>query len=235
MVPRLAECFPIKMRLNTSTCFILRLLHTRSHKQFKYTLGNSTLHETSHSYLGVEITHSLKWGDHVNTITVNANRALGFNRGNLYWCPQDIKTTAYQTLEYSSMPTHRNLKIKSRVQRRSARSECKDYKRISSVTSMLKALQLDVLEVGERWLDSRINHGQTAIPAEQFLHPVKRHFRNLHNLAFQPAPFNKDCHKYSFLPQTLRNGNEVPLIIANISNINNFKQESFKHLRIQKD
>ena len=39
------------------------LLHARSPKQFKYTLGGTTLEETtSHSYLGVEITNDLKWG-----------------------------------------------------------------------------------------------------------------------------------------------------------------------------
>ena len=73
---------------------------------------------------------------------------------------------------------------------------------------MLTPLQWDTLEnrrKGARLsMFHKIHHGQTAIPAEEFLHPVKRHSRNLHNLAYQPASFNKDCHKYSFFPQTIR-------------------------------
>ena len=71
------------------------------------------------------------------------------------------------------------------------------------------------------------------LPYTGTLHPVKKS-RNLHNLAYQPALFNTGCDKYPF-SQTVRDWNKLPLIIANISNINNFKQEAFKHLRIQKD
>ena len=122
-----------QMIFNTSKCFLLRLSHARSPKQFKYTLGNSTLQETtSHSYLGVEITHSLNWGNHVNIITAKANRALGFIRRNLYSCPQDLKSTAYPTLVRPHLvwdPYTQELKDQiERVQRRSARFVCKDYK-----------------------------------------------------------------------------------------------------------
>ena len=43
-----------------SKCFVLCLSHAMSPKQFKYTLGNSTLQETtSHSYTK---SYNLKWG-----------------------------------------------------------------------------------------------------------------------------------------------------------------------------
>ena len=134
------------------------------------------------------------------------NRTLGFIRRNLYSCPQDLKSTAYQTLvrphlEYLSTvwdPYTQEFKDQiERVQRRSARFVCKDYKRTSRVTSMLKSLQWDTLEhrrkVARLSMFHKIHHGQTAIPAEEFLNQVKHHSRNLHNLAYQPASFNKDC------------------------------------------
>ncbi len=88
-----------QMRFNASKCFVLRLSHARSTKQVNYTLDGTTLQETtSHSYLGVEITNDLKWGNHTQSISAKANRALGFIRRNLHCCPQDLKSITYQTL-----------------------------------------------------------------------------------------------------------------------------------------
>ena len=113
---------------------ITSVTYARSHKQFKYTLGNSSLQETtSHSYLGVEIIHNLKWGNRVNTL--RPKQILEFIRCNLYSCFQDLKLTAYQTLvhphlQYSSTvwdPYTQEHKDKiERVQIRSARFVCKD-------------------------------------------------------------------------------------------------------------
>ena len=71
-----------------------------------------------------------------------------------YSCPQDLKSTAYLTLVRPHLEcsliafVHYAQELKDqieRVQRRSARFVCKDYKRTSSVTSMLKSLQWDIL------------------------------------------------------------------------------------------
>ena len=51
-----------QMHFNSDKCFVMRLTNARNVKQFKYTLGNTTLQETySHSYLGVCITKNLNW------------------------------------------------------------------------------------------------------------------------------------------------------------------------------
>ena len=43
-----------------------------------YKLGEFVLKEVkSHSYLGITISHDLKWGEHVNTMVNKANRVLG--------------------------------------------------------------------------------------------------------------------------------------------------------------
>ena len=61
----------------------------------------------SHPYLGVELTQSLNWNNHINNITTKANRSLGFIKRNLKRCPEQIKDQAYKSLvrphlEYAS-------------------------------------------------------------------------------------------------------------------------------------
>ena len=67
-------------------------------------------------------------------------------------------------------------------------------KRTSSVNSM-KSLQCNTLEsrrtVARLSMLHRIHHSKAAIPAEKFLHPVKRQSRNLRNLACQSTLFKK--------------------------------------------
>ena len=58
-------------------------------------------------YLGVTITHDLRWNTHISNMCTKANRTLGFLRRNLYQCPLDVKEAAYRglvrpILEYSS-------------------------------------------------------------------------------------------------------------------------------------
>ena len=82
------------------------VLHVSSCKFI--TLGNSVLQETkTHTYLGVDITHNLKWNTHMDRITNSANKTLGFVQWNLGSCTKDTKVTAYKalirpTLEYCS-------------------------------------------------------------------------------------------------------------------------------------
>ena len=58
-------------------------------------------------YLGVTITHDLRWNTHISNMYTKANRTLGFLRRNLYQCPRDVKEAAYKglvrlILEYGS-------------------------------------------------------------------------------------------------------------------------------------
>ena len=234
-----------QMRFNTSKCFVLRLSHARSTKQFNYTLGGTTLQETaSHSYLGVEITNDLKWGNHIQSISARANRALGFIRRNLHCCPQDLKSIAYQTLvrpllEYATIiwdPYTQEQKDKlEMIQRRAARFVCRDYNRTSSVTTMLKSLQWDTLEsrrkVARISMLHKIHHGQAAVPAGKFLQPVTRQSRHNHNKAYQLFSANKDCFKYSYFPQTVKDWNTLPPDIIAITDNKIFKRAVISHLR----
>ena len=57
--------------------------------------------------LGVNITKDLSWNTHINQITSNANRTLGFVERNVRTTYQSVKELAYKTLvrhqvEYAS-------------------------------------------------------------------------------------------------------------------------------------
>ena len=49
-------------------------------------------------YLGVTITSDLRWNTHVSNVCTKANRTPGLLRRNLYFCPQEVKETAYKGL-----------------------------------------------------------------------------------------------------------------------------------------
>ena len=62
---------------------------------------------SSARYLGVDISSNLKWSTHVDRITANANRSLGFIRRNVKTKSPQIREMAYQSLvrpqlEYAS-------------------------------------------------------------------------------------------------------------------------------------
>ena len=76
-----------------------------------YLHGHKLEHVQTAKYLGVTISHDMRWNTHVDNIDCNivkkGNQALGFLRRNLQIRSEDLKTTAYNTivrphLEYSS-------------------------------------------------------------------------------------------------------------------------------------
>ena len=73
-----------QMSFNVGKCYLLRIPSSKLCVNTQYTLGNSVFQETkTHTYLGVDITHNLKWNTHVDRITNSANKTLGFVRRNL--------------------------------------------------------------------------------------------------------------------------------------------------------
>ena len=73
-----------------------------------YTLEGTDLENVeSIKYLGVTITNDFRWNTQVSNVCTKANRTLGFLRGNLHSCHQEVKEAAYKglvrpVLEYGS-------------------------------------------------------------------------------------------------------------------------------------
>ena len=88
-----------QMSFNISKCKILRITTKRNPSVFNYSMVNEYLdHVSHHPYLGVEITHNLKWSLHINDVVAKANRVLWFIRRNLHRCSKTIKQQMYIAL-----------------------------------------------------------------------------------------------------------------------------------------
>lgn len=234
-----------QLHFNIKKCFVMRITHKHKPDLTKYTLGGSDLDETKcHAYLGVDITNTLSWNNHIHRITSSANKQLGFIRRNLYSCTKELKQTAYTSLvrplvEYSSSvwdPHQANLINKiEMVQRRAARFVMNDYKRDSSVTKMIK--DLDWCSLKDRRTANRLTnlqkarHGLLPLPVDDLLQPLRRPSRHSHSNAYQLISANKDCFKHSYIPKTIIDWNNLPLHITTITDPNLFKHQVLNHLK----
>jgi hypothetical protein len=232
-----------QMSFNAQKCFLLRVTHKQKPIITEYKLGESVLQETkNHSYLGVEITHNMKWNIHVNNITAKANRSLGFIRRNLISCPKDLKERAYITLvrpllEYSSTVWDSNMLELSKqiesVQRRAARFVMNKYGRDSSPSEMISTLGWETLaqrrKVARVTMMYKISTGQAAIPERTFLQPVTRRSRYHHSKAYHRPQGTKDCWVDSFFPNTIKDWNQLSEEIITSETTKQFKQAVTNH------
>lgn len=100
------------------------------------------------------------------------------------------------------------------VQRRAARFVCRDYKRTSSVTSMMKELGWDNLvsrrKASRLKMLNRIVKDETGLKKEEYLTsgPAKTRTKNDNKLSVYRAVTNE--FKYSFFPRTIVEWNNTP-------------------------
>ena len=67
------------MDFNLSKCQVLHISKSRHPAQHIYMLHGQVLEAMDHAkYLGVDISKDLSWNTHINRISTNANRTLGF-------------------------------------------------------------------------------------------------------------------------------------------------------------
>ncbi len=227
-----------QMKFNVAKCYAMHVTHKKSPIQSTYFMNKKPLETVkSHTYLGVELNHKLNWTDHITTTVSKANRVLGLLRRNLYSCSSEVKEAAYNTLvrpklEYCSsiwdpyQQDHKN-RLEA-VQRRAARFICKDYRRKSSVSSMISKLGWKSLE--ERRAISRltllyksINH----IVAVDTDHLQTKSggisTRKSSSISFHHPVSKKDCLKYSFIPKTTVEWNLLPASIRESTSVEAFK------------
>ena len=162
-------------------------------------------------YLGVTITHDLRWNRHVSNICTKANRELGFLKQNISACPQDVKEMVYKesvhpVLEYASSvwgPSSTNLQYKvEKVQNHGARLVTRNFSyETGSMTDILEQLKWESLE--QRRTQSRLIliykdlKGRASILTDDLVHPEKL-CQNMHPMAFQTLDGITDIYKFIF-------------------------------------
>ena len=72
------------MEFHPMKCEIISITRKKSPLSFPYTIhGHELKHVQALKYLGVNISHDLRWDTHINSIIGKANKTLGFIRRNL--------------------------------------------------------------------------------------------------------------------------------------------------------
>ena len=174
------------MEFNPSKCQVVRVTTAKEVINTVYTLHGQILEVvTSARYLGVDISSGLTWNSHIDRITGNANRTLGYIRRNIKTKNQKMRETAYNTLvhpqlEYSAPvwdPSSKDKRLQlEKIQRRAARWTTSNYDTRSSVTAMLNQLGWRTLE--QRRADARlclfykIVYGLVAVPLPNYIQPT---------------------------------------------------------------
>ncbi|XP_072022924.1 uncharacterized protein [Amphiura filiformis] len=220
-------------------------------KTHQYKLGNTILAQTSsHTYLGVEISEDLKWNNHINKITAKSSRVLGFIKRNLRSCPSNLRSKAFQTLvrphlEYCSTvwnPHTKELTDKiETIQRRGARFVFSDYRRTSSVTTMLKKLDWKPLHLRRKGacvsMFHKIVNNQVAIPAHEFVQPVqtRKSSRLSHNQSYSRLTGRTDQYMNSYFPLTTKSWNNLPQQLVDIKPSTHFKTAVAEHIFSQEE
>ncbi|XP_072028208.1 uncharacterized protein [Amphiura filiformis] len=182
-------------------------------------------------------------------MTAKGNRLLGFIKRNLHGCTEDINDLAYRplvrpTLEYCAAVwdphTADQIYQIEAIQRRAARFVNRDYDRRSSVSTMIEDLNWRTL--AERRKITRMSvfqksyEGYLSIPVRtytaapvQTLHQETT--RRSHTKSFIELHSSKDCFKYSFIPRTLIDWNNLPQHIINIEEPKAFIQQLQNHFQ----
>lgn len=175
------------MSFNATKCYILSI---NLSSNFLYQLNNTILqHVTENPYLGILLSHDLKWSAHISNISKKASSTLGFLRRNLRRCPASCRKQAYLALvrplmEYGATVwdpyLQKDIDCLEKIQRRAARFISGDYKSASpgSVTKLLEKTGLQTLQKRRQnqrlTMFYRVVEGLVpALPPHQFLTPQK--------------------------------------------------------------
>ena len=194
---------------------------------------------SSTGYLGVDLSSDLKWNKHVHKLASKGMRTLGVLRRNLRTCPREVKDLACRSLlrpklEYASCVwdpyTKDNIRVIEHVQWHAARFVTNTYTE-TSVTALLNSLHWPSLE--QRRAESRlcmlhrIMYDKVDVDKSKLftnrLPKVPRITRRSHSLKIHKESVTKDCYKFSFVPRTIIQWNNLPRDTIIVSDTSQFR------------
>ena len=217
-------CQAWKMSINVSKCAIMRISKSKSTAKPRYFLNDLNIPVVQNfKYLGVHLSNTCTWQQHVRYVACKGNQMLRFIKRNFKGCPQYVKETVYTSLvrpllEYASCvwdPSGEGLKHEiERVQRRAARFVLDDYARTSSVDAMLSKIGWDTLEIRRKvsrlCFLFKLYHGDCKLDCNDIiLEPCYKgrsdHRKKIRRIQSRLLPYHT-----SFFPRTIREWNMLP-------------------------
>jgi hypothetical protein len=235
------------MHFNPKKCTVMHLSVRGNTPPHPYYLAGEELERVrEHKYLGVTIADNLSWNSHIDNSCNKASQILGLLRRTLKKCSIHTKSIAYQALvrphlEYATPAwdphTKANIDKLEKVQRRAARFVLNNYTYPpapnSSVTAMLASLEWQPLHtrrtVTRLTLFYRIVHETIAIPNHMLI-PGYRRTRITHPYKYLHMQCRVNQLKYSFLPRTIIEWNDLPPPIVLLPSSDSFKLGVMSHL-----
>jgi hypothetical protein len=233
------------MRFNATKCQVVRVTNKRKPIHASYTIHGHTLEVAkSAKYLGVHVDSKLSFNNHVDAITKKAKCTKAFFSRNLSHSSQKVKEAVYTTfirpsVEFAATSwdphTQRNSKKIEQVQRSSARFVMGDYRRTSSVTSMLEHLDWPSLQ--ERRYQNRLQmmyklrYNLVDIPWSSYLTHLSTRTRG-HSSRFTIPHACSTAYASSYFPRTIRDWNNLPVDPAAYQSLNAFKS-ALRDLRLK--
>ena len=225
-----------QMAFNPNKCEHIRITNKKKIVQSSYQIHGHVLKETTKAKcLGVTIDKTLSWNIHIDTVTKRANQTISFLQRNLSSCPKDIKEASYMTLVRPQLEnaatvwdpaTKTGINKVEAVQRRAARSCQNDYRRTSSVTSMIQNLGWEELqyrcEQCKTVMMYRIINNLVDIPAEKYLIHSGTSTRG-HETRFLVPYCSVNAYESSFFPSTIRLWNSLSASAVTAPSLDAFK------------
>ena len=211
------------MAFNIKKCAVLSITCKRNPSFHHYTIfGESLEWVDQHDYLGVTISHDLRWGSPCQKIVQKASRTLGLLCRTLSPCKQEVTTKSYQTLirpqlEYMAETwnphTLDGVNCLQKIQSASACFIYGDYHRTTSVTHLITTVDWDSLHVCHLLFQStifiKIHHGLVNIQFSPDIHPSSFIGRHDHQLKYHLPEASVDLYKFSFYPRTVKIWNQL--------------------------
>ena len=220
------------MKFHPEKCQVIHICTNASYRRkHQYTLQGHVLEEVdSAKYLGVHLSNGMTCKTHVNRIADKASGTLGFLRRNLYNCTKEARERSYNTfvvptLQYASAAwdpyLEGDVEQLERVLRRGAKFVHKNYRDRTPgcVTKMVN--DLGWLPLSDRRRAHRL----------EYLFKIKSHEVDLNPGSILQAndtrtrgrgrigQYHTESKVYhqSFYPRTIRDWNQLPTAVTDIS------------------
>jgi len=226
------------MEFHPQKCQILSITRNAHPLIYNYTLhGISLEHTPAANYLGVTLTHDLRWNQHVDIITSKASKSLSFLRRNLQINNQTLKTKAYLALvrphlEYACAVwdphTKRLIHQIEMVQRTAARYVTNTWRYDASVTEILENLKWPTLAERRRQqrlaIMYKVHHKSISVNINnQYAKMITKNLRKSHNSLYLEPHFHADYLRNTFFPRTIREWNSLPAAVISSPSLDSFK------------
>ena len=231
------------MEFNIQKCNVITITNMKKNRlSYSYKMNNQVIDGIrSSKYLGVTISNKLQWGAHISNISGAANRMLGFMWRNLRQAPKNIKEKAYTSfvrpkLEYCSSiwdPYQKqDIRKLELVQNRAARfvTNC-PHKHTAiqpSITAKVQELGWDALQKRRQrsrlTMLYRVTNKLVEVPTAYhptLREPQPRRGNQKQYVRLQPEV---DAFKYSFLPRTIQDWNNLNSVVVTADSLESFKR-----------